>query len=214
VADRMKSYYRQRAPEYDAFYQVPEFQDDLHQLERWTTEHVRGRTVLEVAAGTGHWTKIASHVAKSITATDVNPETLAIAKRRRLGSHVTFVTADAFALPAFEKQFAVGMAHLWWSHVPRERRREFLTGLVARLRPRATIVMLDQRFVGKFSIPASRRDPRGNRYELRRLAGGKAFEVMKNYPSIDGLRADFSALCKNIHVMKLKHFWTLSADVR
>jgi hypothetical protein len=74
--------------------------------------------------------------------------------------------------------------------------------------------MLDQRFVRKFSIPASRRDLRGNRYELRRLASGKAFDVMKNYPSIDGLRADFSALCKNIRVMKLKHFWALSADVR
>src|SRR3954469_185812 len=157
VADRMKAYYRQRAPEYDQFYQVPEFQDDLAQLEQWLTENVRGRSVLEVAAGTGHWTKIAARVAKSVTATDANPETLAIAKRRRLGSHVTFRTADAYDLPTFKQKFEVGMAHLWWSHVPRERRQEFLAGFVSRLAPCATVLTLDQRFGKSFSIPCAQR---------------------------------------------------------
>ena len=210
----MKSYYRQRAPEYDQFYQVPEFQDDLARLAEWIIAHVRGRTVLEVAAGTGHWTKIASHAAKSVTATDFNAETLAIARRRRLGSHVTFLAADAYALPDFGTPFEAGMAHLWWSHVPRERRQEFLAGLVKRLRPKATILLLDQRFGRSFSIPASRRDTHGNRYELRKLAGGKTFEIMKNYPAIGSLRADFAPLCTDIRIFMLKHFWTLSAQRR
>jgi demethylmenaquinone methyltransferase/2-methoxy-6-polyprenyl-1,4-benzoquinol methylase len=210
----MTAYYRQRAPEYDQFYQVPEFQDDLAQLEHWVIENVRGRSVLEIAAGTGHWTKIAARVAKSVTATDANPETLAIAKRRRLGSHVTFRSADAYALPDFATRFDVGMAHLWWSHVPRERRQEFLAGFVSRLKPRAAVLMLDQRFGKSFSIPCARRDTRGNRYELRRVASGKMFEVVKNYPSTSNLHADLSTLCADIRIMKLKHFWALSAHLR
>lgn len=207
----MESYYRQRAREYDRFYQTPEFQNDLRELETWLTGHVRRRTVLEVAAGTGHWTKIASRTAKAVTATDYNPETLAVAKRRRLGAHVTLLAADAYDLPVFEKPFEVGMAHLWWSHVPRERRQEFLAGLVKCLRPKATILMLDQRFGRSFSIPASRRDARENRYEFRKLANGKTFEVMKNYPSAQGLLADFNSYCDDIRITQLKYFWTLTA---
>jgi ubiquinone/menaquinone biosynthesis C-methylase UbiE len=214
VADRMKAYYRQRAAEYDQFYQVPEFQDDLAQLEQWLTENVRGRSVLEIAAGTGHWTKVAARVAKSVMATDANTETLAIAKRRRLGSHVTFLTSDAYDLPTFDQRFEVGMAHLWWSHVPRERRQEFLAGFVSRLKPRAAVLMLEQRFQKSFSIPCARRDARGNRYELRRLASGKMFEVVKNYPSPAQLEMDFTSFCTTIRVMKLKHFWALSAHLR
>jgi ubiquinone/menaquinone biosynthesis C-methylase UbiE len=210
----MKAYYRQRAPEYDQFYRVPEFQNDLAQLEAWLAHHVRGRTVLEVAAGTGHWTKVASRVAKSITAMDASPETLAVAKQRRLGSNVTLLTADAYELPAFKKPFDVGMAHLWWSHVPRARRQEFLAGFARRLRPKAPILMLDQRYRKSFSISASRRDVCGNRYELRKLATGKVFEVMKNYPSVEGIRADFTTLCNDINVTKLEYFWALSARLR
>lgn len=210
----MKAYYRQRAPEYDQFYQVPEFADDLAQLEQWLIDHVRGRSVLEIAAGTGHWTAIAAPAAKSVTATDANPETLAVAKRRRLGSNVTFRTADAYDLPDFEQSFDLGMAHLWWSHVLRERRQDFLSGFVLRLKPRATVLMIDQRFKRSFSVPCARRDWRGNRYELRRLANGKTFEVIKNYPSKAHLLADFAAVCTDIRVTRLEYFWSLTARVR
>ena len=95
----MEIYYRDRAPEYDKFYQVPERQHDLKRLKSWLVEHVRGRHILEIAAGTGYWTEAAAAVAKAITATDYNPEMLAIAATRNLGSNVKLRTADAFALP-------------------------------------------------------------------------------------------------------------------
>ena len=95
----MEIYYRDRAPEYDKFYEVPERQHDLKRLKSWLVEHVRGRHILEIAAGTGYWTEAAAAVAKAITATDYNPEMLAIAATRNLGSNVKLRTADAFALP-------------------------------------------------------------------------------------------------------------------
>ncbi len=72
-------YYQQRAPEYDEVYAKPERQADLAELRRLLPPLVAGRRVLEIAAGTGYWTAVIAPAAASVTATDLNPETLAVA---------------------------------------------------------------------------------------------------------------------------------------
>jgi SAM-dependent methyltransferase len=210
----MEDYYRERAAEYDLFYNVPEFQDDLRQLRAWLADGVRGRTVLEVAAGTGYWTSAAARIAKHITATDYNAATLAIAAKRKLGSRVTLVEADAFALPHLGRAFDAGMAHLWWSHVDKKRQQSFLSHLVSRLQPRARLLLIDQRYVRGFSIFASRRDLHGNRYERRTLANGRVHEIIKNYPTERQLRASFAPLCDDVAIVQLRYFWALRAHLR
>jgi len=121
------------------------------------------------SSGTGYWTEAAAAVAKAITATDYNPEMLAIAATRNLGSNVKLRTADAFALPKFGSPFDVGMAHMWWSHVGKERRQEFLSLFVSRLEPRSVILMIDQVSGGCTSV--SRQDEWGNLMTLRTLEG-------------------------------------------
>jgi SAM-dependent methyltransferase len=206
----MRAYYRERAPEYDLLYDVPAYQDDLAALRRWLKPHVAGASVLEIAAGTGYWTAVAGPLARAITATDCNAETLAVAARRRLGPHVTLVEADAYALPDFGATFEVGMAHLWWSHVEKERRQAFLSGLAARLRPHATLLMLDQRFRRGWGLPCCRRDRFGNRYETRRV-GAAEYEVVKNYPGPKELRESLAGFCEEIEILLLDYFWAVRA---
>ena len=212
AADAMRAYYRERAPEYDLLYAVPAYQDDLATLRRWLEPHVVGASVLEVAAGTGYWTEAAAPFARAITATDCNVETLAVAARRRLGPKVTLVQADAYALPDFGAGFEIGMAHLWWSHVEKERRQAFLSGLAARLRPNATLLMLDQRFRCGWAPPCCRRDRFGNRYEKRR-AGGAEYEVVKNYPGPKQLRDGLAGICEGIEILLLDCFWAVRARI-
>jgi SAM-dependent methyltransferase len=212
AADAMRAYYRERAPEYDLLYAVPAYQDDLATLRGWLEPHVVGASVLEVAAGTGYWTEAAAPFARAITATDCNAETLAVAARRRLGPKVTLVEADAYALPDFGAGFEVGMAHLWWSHVKKERRPAFLSGLAARLRPNATLLMLDQRFRRGWGPPCCRRDRFGNRYEMRR-AGGAEYEVVKNYPGPKQLRDGLAGICESIEILLLDRFWAVRARI-
>jgi SAM-dependent methyltransferase len=95
----MADYYRKRASEYDALYECTELRSDLAVLKDWLVAHASGRTLLEVAAGTGYWTAVAAPVAKAITATDINAETLAIAAERKLGEHIALVQADAWCPP-------------------------------------------------------------------------------------------------------------------
>jgi 2-polyprenyl-3-methyl-5-hydroxy-6-metoxy-1,4-benzoquinol methylase len=210
----MEAYYRSRAPEYDRFYQNPHRQNDLVALKAWLTDHVRGRTILEVAAGTGYWTEVAASVCKSITATDVAGETLALAEKRQLGPNVEFLAADAYDLPPFHTRFDAGMAHFWWSHVERERQQAFLSAFMTCLEPDAPVLMIDQIYVEGICPVVSRHDERGNRYELRTLQNGAVYEIVKNYPSDEELVASFAPFAEDIRIMRLDHFWALSARVR
>ena len=210
----LEDYYRSRAPEYERFYQNPARQNDLARLRAWLIDYVRGRTILEVAAGTGYWTEVAAPVCNAITATDSVTETLAVAAKRRLGRHVDVLAADAYDLPQFASKFDVGMAHLWWSHVEKQRQLEFLSQFMGCLKPDALVLMIDQVYVEGICPPASRHDEWHNRYELRELQNGAMYEIVKNYPSNEELLGSFAQFGEDIRIMRLSHFWALSARNR
>jgi SAM-dependent methyltransferase len=207
----MGAYYRARAAEYDRFYANPHRLDELTRLTEWLIEHIRGRTILEIAAGTGYWTEVAASAARAVVATDFIPETLAIAAERPLGPHVTLLRADAYALPEFDPLFDVGMAHMWWSHVEKERQLDFLSQFVARLKPASVVLMIDQTYVEGICGPISRQDEWGNQYELRRLGDGSTYEIVKNYPTDEELLVNFAPFSDDVRIMRLRHFWALSA---
>jgi ubiquinone/menaquinone biosynthesis C-methylase UbiE len=214
LSDNMQEYYRARATEYDLFYQAPERQGDLAQLKAWLIERTRGQSILEVAAGTGYWTEVIAPVAKAVIATDLNAETLEIAATRQLGPNVMLRTADAYSLPQSTTAVDVGMAHLWWSHVQRQKRKTFLLHFASRLRPGATLLMIDQLYVEGLTSPVSQEDQFGNRYTIRRLRDGSTYEIIKNFPRPGELEEAFEEVCKNISVLRFEHFWALSAQVR
>ncbi len=210
----LAEYYRRRATEYDGIYTTALWHSELRVLHNWLVARARGRTILEVAAGTGYWTAIAASVAKAIIATDINAEMLAIASAKHLGENVALVRADCWQLPQFPRPFEVGMAHLWWSHVRKQDRSRFLSHFAARLQPRGTLLMIDQNYVEDFGLPVSRRDADGNSYQKRWLDNGDRFEIVKNFPESAELERSMEEACENVEILQLTHFWTLSATFR
>ena len=69
----LAEYYRERAAEYDAVYAKPERQEDLARLHGLLPPLVAGQRVLEIAAGTGYWTRVLSGSATAITAMSTPP---------------------------------------------------------------------------------------------------------------------------------------------
>lgn len=205
----MKRYYARRAPEYEAIYARPERQPELRDLRAWLLEQVRGRRVLEVACGTGYWTAVASASAAAIAAYDINPETLAIARAKQLGAHVSFAVGDAYAPPT--GPFDCVLAGFWWSHVPRARIGVFVRALAAAALPGAQLVLIDNAFAAASSTPIARADADGNTYQLRRLADGSTHEVLKNFPDAPALQAALEPHCSRIEPVFLRYYWRLTA---
>ena len=209
----MREYYAARAPIYDEVYLRPERQADLDELRRRIPGWFAGRSVLEVACGTGWWTQLIARVAARMTATDAVAEPLAFARLRPGVQRVSFVQADALALPDSLGTFDAAFAGLWISHVPVERRREFLAGLHARLVPAACVVLVDNTEAQCERLPIVERDAAGNTYQRRTLPDGTAHRVLKNFPSEAELRSMVDGIGANAQYRRGAHFWAFCYEV-
>lgn len=207
---RMAAYYARRADSYERIYAKPERQAELRLLESWLPVQFAGRQVLEIACGTGWWTPHGARHAASWLATDLNPETLAVARRKPMPQGVQFAISDAYTLHGLPaRRFDAAFAGFWWSHVPVERLPSWLALLHARLQPGACVVMLDNRWVEGSSTPISRRDAAGNGYQQRRLDDGSVHEVLKNFPIRDEVLALLGAAAHHAAWTDHRHYWTL-----
>ncbi|TCC03610.1 class I SAM-dependent methyltransferase [Kribbella soli] len=200
------SYYRERAGEYDAVYAKPERQEDLARLRALLPPLVAGRSVLEVAAGTGYWTTALATTAESIVATDLNDETLAVARTRSYGpADVRFATADAYDLGAVPGRFDAIFAGFFWSHVPRADVRRFAKGLLERVEPGGVVILADNRYVDGSNYPITRTTDDGDTYQTRQLSDGRTFEVLKNFPSREELATQVAPA--EVEWTELTYFW-------
>ena len=203
----MQSYYAARAPEYDGVYLKPERQADLRAIERWLPPVFAGARVLEIACGTGYWTRFIAPVAAEVLAIDAAPETMAIAKGRVPVGNVRFVDGDAYDLARHGGRFDAAFAGFWFSHVSIARRGAFLRGLNAVLRPGAKVVLLDNRYVEGSSSPVTNRDAEGNTYQTRRLGDGSTHRVLKNFPSEAELHSSVGDLGTGLSITTWQFYW-------
>ncbi len=208
-------YYAERAAEYDAVYARPERQDDLAALDELLPPLVAGHRVLEIAAGTGYWTQVMSGSAAAITATDLNDQTLQVARSRAYGpAPVSFLIADAYAPAAVPGDFDLVFCGFWWSHILRADIGRFTRGLRGRLAPGTAMILLDNRYVPGSSQPISRTGPGGDTYQRRRLSDGRSYEVVKNFPTCAQLRSDLAAAASDLRWTELEYYWLATCMLR
>jgi SAM-dependent methyltransferase len=208
-------YYAQRAAEYDEVYRKPERQADLARLEQLLPPLVAGKRVLEIAAGTGYWTRVLATSATSIVATDLNAETIAIAAQRDYGrADVQLRTADAYELAAVPGEFDVVFCGFWWSHVRRADVPRFLAGIRTRTGAGTTLLLADNRYVEGSNHPVTRTGPDGDTYQRRKLADGREYEVLKNFPGQAQVAADVAAVAGGLTWTELEYFWLARCVLR
>jgi demethylmenaquinone methyltransferase/2-methoxy-6-polyprenyl-1,4-benzoquinol methylase len=207
-------YYAHRAPEFEEVYRRPECQDDLRHLRQLLRQRVAGQHVLEVACGTGYWTRAMAHSATTVTATDINEAMLAVARRKHYGpAQVLFRVADAWRLDHIPGPFTAGAALFWWSHVPRSRLGAFLDAFHGVLQPGARVILADHLPNDHRRASLSRRDPEGNTYQRRALHTGETFEIIKNYPDEAELRATLARRAEAVTYTALKCVWVVECAV-
>jgi ubiquinone/menaquinone biosynthesis C-methylase UbiE len=212
--DELIGYYSERAEEFDHIYHKPERQDDLRKLRGLVSRLFTGHTLLEIACGTGYWTTVLSRVATSILATDINQRMIDVALRKEYAAgRVSFKQCDAYDLTALKGDFSAAFAAFWWSHIPSGQLPIFLDGLHRRLAPGGKVVFLDNCYVEGSSTPISRVGDDGESYQIRRLANGKEFEVLKNFPDDGELKQAVKNAGTDIVVERLPYYWCLHYTV-
>jgi demethylmenaquinone methyltransferase/2-methoxy-6-polyprenyl-1,4-benzoquinol methylase len=134
LLDAQIAYYRARAPEYDAWWlrtgrfdrgeaNNAAWRADVNAVERAAIDTLASRrpaNVLELACGTGLFTRHLAPRVTSVTAIDASPEVIAINRARVDASNVRYVEADVFAWQPHAHYDCVFMS-FWLSHVPHAR---------------------------------------------------------------------------------------------
>jgi len=210
----METYYSRRAFEYENIYEKPERQDDLELLKRLVKDFLQDKFVLEIACGTGYWTKIISNAAHSIVAIDSSKEVLDIARSKSYQkSNVDFINDDALSLSKIKNIFNSAFCGFWLSHVHRKKIESFITNLHTKLKPSSIVIMTDNNYVEGSSTPVSRKDEAENKYQLRKLEDGSEYEVMKNFYLEDDLKKIFKNYSSNLEIINLKYYWMIKYNV-
>jgi SAM-dependent methyltransferase len=185
-----KRYYAERAPEYDDWwYRRGPYQLEPDALARWRADVAEaeaaleafrpGGRVLELAAGTGIWTRRLVRLADRVVAVDANAETLALNT-----SAAELVRADVFEWQPAER-FDVVFFSFWLSHVPEERFDEFWSLVRAALLPRGRVFLVDSGAGDTAHTGTDQADGR----ETRSLSDGRTFRIVKRRWQPDGLAA-------------------------
>ena len=147
------AYYQSRAKEYDEWFlrqgrydRGPELNarwfQEIELLRQALSAFKPAGDILELACGTGLWTKQLLSYAKQITAVDAAAEMLAINESQIQSPKVCYCRADLFAWKP-DKQYDVVFFSFWLSHVPPERFAAFWQMIDLALSPGGRVFFID-----------------------------------------------------------------------
>lgn len=215
ITEQSAQFYAKSASNHDRIYDRPERQADLQAMRAHLASTLRGHTVLELACGTGFWTRLIAEVADRVVATDINPEMIAMARLRALpADKVELRIADAYDLPQGLGDFTAVFIGFWWSHVKREDQEKFLAQLKAKVGKDILVVLLDDAYVEGSSDTVARTDQEGNTYQIRMAPDGERYEIPKTYPSDSALRKKLASSVREIKIVRLEYYWLLTCRLK
>lgn len=183
------AYYRARAEEYDEWFLRRGRYDrgeelnrrwfaDVAEAERALAAFRPAGRVLELACGTGLWTRhLAAHAA-SVTALDASAEVLAINRARVGEAPVRYQQADLFGWEP-DGRYDVVFFSFWLSHVPPGRFAGFWELVRRCLAPGGRVFCMDSLYdQGSTAVDQRLEGPEATTV-TRRLNDGREFRIVK-----------------------------------
>lgn len=200
-------YYRARAGEYDEWWfrtgrydRGPEFNTQWH-TETAAVETAAGSwlaarrpaRVLELACGTGLFTRLIAPRVAELTAVDASPEVIAINRARVEARNVEYVQADLFAWRPSGQYDAVFFS-FWLSHVPEERFAPFWELVAACLVLGGAAYLVDSAFDPTSTAKDHVLPGREAGVVTRKLNDGREFRIVKVFHEPAALAAKLKPL--------------------
>jgi SAM-dependent methyltransferase len=221
VLEEQREYYEQRAGEYDDWWlRRGRYDQGPEENARWAAEGGEVRAaldrldvqgdVLELAPGTGQWSRLLLPRCETLTLVDGSPAMLAhnpAAADRRSRA----VVADLFEWTT-DARFDVVAFGFWLSHVPERLLGDFLARVGTWLRPGGRLFHVDSRPYSSRVSPALVATD-GDRH-TRSLADGREFAIVKVFRSPEALTAAFAAAGIDAEVRETASLFQYATGVR
>jgi SAM-dependent methyltransferase len=216
ILDEQIAYYRARANEYDEWFlrqgrydRGPQhrlqWMGEIGEIETVLRSSVARANVLELACGTGQWTRRLAANNRRVVAVDASPEVIAL-NRERVGSEIVeYRAADIFSWVP-EETFDVVFFSFWLSHVPAGRFEEFWALVRRALRPGGQAFFIDSLMEQSSSaLDHGPLDESG--VSRRRLNDGREFDVVKIYYDAEELRRRLAGMGWNGWIRRTERFF-------
>lgn len=200
-------YYRARAGEYDRWWNREgrfdrgaeanaRWFEEAAELERVLERFAPRGAVLELACGTGLWTRHLIRYASRLTAVDAAEEVLAINRARMDNARVEYVQADLFEWRAPPDTYDACFFSFWLSHVPVERFAAFWETVRGALRADGTgrVLFIDSARTARSTATDHHLPGTGEATMTRRLDDGREFQIVKRYYDPGALEAELAEL--------------------
>jgi ubiquinone/menaquinone biosynthesis C-methylase UbiE len=228
ILNEQKAYYQARAQEYDEwFYREGRYDRGTEHTKQWQAEvdevcqalqmaNLSGH-VVDIAAGTGIWTKELLKMADHVTALDSSDEMIEVNRSRLQSDKVTYILTDLFywqPVMAYDAAF-IGF---WLSHVPPAWLYEFIGTVAGALKPGGKLFFVDSLLEPSSTARGQTQDLARRKWEStlsksrqvtvrRRLSDGREFEIVKVFYDPQDLNERFSTHNIPITVKKTERFF-------
>lgn len=217
LLDEQLQYYRQRAAEYDEWFLRQGRYDRGEEHRRQWFEEVAVvevaleavlplGNILELACGTGLWTRRLIGAGRQVVAVDASPEAIALNRRRLHSQDVDYVVADLFSWTPPAREFDMVFFSFWLSHVPPDRFDAFWKMVRVALKPSGMAFfvdsLLDQSSTAK---DHDRLDMSG--IVERRLNDGRVFRIVKQFYEPRALQSSLAERGWKGHVQSTDRFF-------
>ncbi|CAN5176191.1 hypothetical protein BH09PAT1_BH09PAT1_0940 [soil metagenome] len=209
VNANLTEYYSKRAQEYEAIYHrdIPIRLKEQDSIGKEIKKFFQKKYVLELACGTGYWTKYLLGSADKVLATDINVTMLEIASQRMREPEIQFLIGDAYNPPVSFPQFNGAMAHCWLSHIPKRKIPEFLDSMHGVLKENASVMFMDTVYRKELGGKLIKKKGSEDTWKRRTLENKEEFDILKNYYTKEELLNLFAAYSDDVSVTYLTHFW-------
>jgi SAM-dependent methyltransferase len=205
LAEQMR-YYDDRTDEYDDCYFRrgehdfgPEFNsrwfEETGRIEAAVRELPFSARVLELACGTGLWTRLLAPRAERLVAVDASARVIAANRARVADPRVEYVQADLFDWePPSGERFDLIFMGFFLSHVPPDRFESLWSRIRSWLAPGGSVFLIDD-CAGPDRPHAGRPVPDGPSFaHRRRLANGAEYVVVKLFYEPEELQGKLLAI--------------------
>lgn len=194
-------YYRARAREYNEWWERQGRYDRGEANNRvWFAEGEQVRQILhslpkqghilELAGGTGIWTKELVKLGERVTVVDASPEVIAINQADVMAQNVDYIQADLFEWVS-DQQYDMIYFSFWLSHVPPDRLAGFLANVASMLKPGGRVFILDSLYIQE-ATAHNQPLPDEGYVMTRKLNDGSEYQIVKVFYDLDVLKLALS----------------------